>query len=109
MNKVGIQISKAIKEGKWLSISYVNKNSENTFYWIAVQDINIESQSFCVTMFNEKKSLNTYETWISFNSIKTAEVIEFSSYDVPEGLIEKIEKIYTSANGSDMIILIIIF
>ena len=25
-------VSKAIKEGKWLNISYINKNDENTFY-----------------------------------------------------------------------------
>lgn len=92
MENIGTKISKAIKEGKWLSISYVNKNNENTFYWIAIQDINFELQSFSVTMFNEKKSLNTFDTWISFDGIKSAEVIDFSSYDVPEGLIEKIEK-----------------
>jgi len=33
---IGDKISKAIKEGKWLSISYINKNDENTFYWIAI-------------------------------------------------------------------------
>ena len=27
---IGDKISKAIKEGKWLSISYINKNDENT-------------------------------------------------------------------------------
>ena len=36
---IGDKVSKAIKEGKWLNISYVNKNDETTYYWIAVLDI----------------------------------------------------------------------
>ena len=36
---IGDSVSKAIKEGKWLNISYINKSGENTFYWIAVKDI----------------------------------------------------------------------
>ena len=84
-------VSKAIKEGKWLNISYINKNDENTFYWIAIKDINFESKKFFVSMFNDKKSMNTFDSWISFDSIQNAEIIEFSSYEVPDNLINKIE------------------
>jgi len=89
---IGDKISKAIKEGKWLNISYINKNDENTFYWIAIKDIDFDSKKFYVSMFNDKKSMNTFDTWIYFENIQNAEVIEFSSYDVPDNLINKIEK-----------------
>ena len=88
---VGDTISKAIKEAKWLSISYINKNDENTFYWVAIKDIDFTKKTLFVTMFNDKKSMNTYEAWISFNGIKSAEIIEFTSYNRPDALIEKIE------------------
>ncbi len=89
---VGDKLSKAIKEGKWLNISYVNKKEENTFYWIAIFDIDFKTKKLFVTMFNDKKSMDTFDAWIAFDGIKSAEVIEFTSYDVPETLIQKIEK-----------------
>lgn len=89
---IGDKISKAIKEGKWLNISYINQNDENTFYWIAITDIDFDSKKLLVTMFNDKKSLGTYEGSIYFDKIQSAEVIDFASYDVPDKLINKIEK-----------------
>lgn len=88
---IGDKISKAIKEGKWLNISYINKNNENTFYWIAIKDIDFTFKKLFVSLFNENKSMNTFEAWIFFENIQNADIIEFSSYDVPEGLIDKIE------------------
>ena len=88
---IGDTLSKAIKEGKWLNISYINKNDENTFYWIAIKDIDFNRKSFYVSMFNDKKSMNSFDTWIYFESIQSAEVIDFTSYDVPDTLINKIE------------------
>ncbi len=89
---IGEVVSKAIKEGKWLNISYINKNDENTFYWVAIKDIDFNKKTFYVSMFNDKKSMNTFDTWIYFNNIQNAEVIEFSSYERPDELISKIEK-----------------
>lgn len=89
---IGDIVSRAIKERKWLDISYLNKNDEKTYYWIAVYDIDFENKSLFVTMFNDKKSLSTFEQWISFERIKSAKVIDFSSYVVPPKLIDKIEK-----------------
>ena len=88
---IGDKVSKAIKEGKWLNVSYINKNDENTFYWIAVKDIDFDKKRLFVSMFNDKKSMDTFNTWIYFDNIKNAEVIEFSSYDTPNKLIHKIE------------------
>ena len=89
---IGDKVSKAIKEGKWLNISYINKDNENTFYWIAIKDINFDTKKLFVSIFNDKKSMKTIETWISFDNIQNADVIDFSSYDVSEDLINKIEK-----------------
>lgn len=89
--KIGEIISKALKEGKWLSISYTNQGKETTSFWIAINDIDFNQKKFKVQMFNESKSLNVLNTWISFDGISDAKIIDFSSYDVPDGLINKIE------------------
>ncbi|MBO4594454.1 MAG: hypothetical protein J5697_01990 [Clostridia bacterium] len=47
--EIGGIISKAIKESKWLNISYINKNGENTFYWIAINDIDFERKTLFVS------------------------------------------------------------
>ena len=88
---IGDKVSKAIKEGKWLNISYINKNDEKTFYWISVKDIDFDQKRLFVSMFNDKKSMNSFETWIYFDSIQSAQVIDFTSYEVPNSLINKIE------------------
>ena len=54
--ELGDKISKAIKEGKWLNISYINKNGDNTFYWIAIQDIDYKTKNLKVVGYNDKKS-----------------------------------------------------
>ncbi len=89
---IGDKLSRAIKEGKWLNISYVNKNEENTFYWIAIKDIDFQNKKLFVSLFNDKKSMTAFDAWIYFEKIKEANIIEFSSYDVPEQLLDKIEK-----------------
>ena len=48
------QISKAIKEAKWLEITYQNKQNETTQYWIAIKDMKFKE---CMTM----KKLNAEE------------------------------------------------
>ena len=88
---IGDKVSKAIKEGKWLNISYVNKNGETTYYWIAVLDIDFYRKKLYVSIFNDKKSMDVFDTWIYFENIQSADVIDFSSYDVPDDLISKIE------------------
>ena len=85
------KVSKAIKEGKWLNISYINKSGDNTFYWIAIKDVDYRTKNLKVVGYNDKKSMDTFESWISFDNIKSAEVIDFTSYEVPQVLIEKIE------------------
>ncbi len=44
------QISKAIKEAKWLEITYQNKQNETTQYWIAIKDIYPKRKEFKKTI-----------------------------------------------------------
>ena len=84
------QISKAIKEAKWLEISYQNKQNETTQYWIAIKDIDPISKKLRVDMFNSSKSMDSIQTEISYDRIKSAKVLNFCTYEGAERLSEKI-------------------
>lgn len=89
---VGEIISKAIKEGKWINISY-HQSDGNTTFWIAVLDIaDNKKRKLKVSMFNDAKSLNALDVEIYFDKIISARIIDFSFYQPPTDLIEKIEK-----------------
>ena len=88
---IGNSISRAIKEGKWLDIQYRHKEGEITYFWAAILDIDFENKKFVVSMFNDRKGLDTLKTSIFFEKIIYAKVIDFSDYLVPKALIEKIE------------------
>ena len=85
------QISKAIKEAKWLEITYQNKQNETTQYWIAIKDIDPNSRELVVDMFNSNKSLNSMEGKISCDRIKSAKILNFCTYEGADKLVEKIE------------------
>ncbi len=88
---IGSSISKSIKEGKWLNIHYQQEN-EVTNFWAAIKSINISNKVLTISMFNDKKNLNTIkDAHISYDKIISAEVIGFSDYDVPDSLIKFIE------------------
>ena len=89
---VGEKISKAIKEAKWLSILYNNQKGEETSYWIAIKDIDFDKKSFFVSMFNDKISLQSLDGPIYYDKIVSAEVIDFTSYERPDELVNKIEQ-----------------
>ena len=40
MNSIHRDIFKAIHEGKWLKIEYLNKEGRHTNYWIGIRDLN---------------------------------------------------------------------
>ena len=85
------QISKAIKEAKWLEITYQNKQNETTQYWIAIKDIYPKSREFAVDMFNSSKSMDSMEGKISFERIKSVKILNFCTYEGADKLVEKIE------------------
>ncbi len=92
MKNIELVISESIKSGKWIDISYKNNKNEITYYWIAINDIDLKNKILYVYIFNDKKSLSTLEATIKFENIQTAKILEFTTYDVPIELINKIEQ-----------------
>lgn len=89
--KTTILIGKAIREGKYLSITYKNKSGEITPFWISILDINAKDE-LRVNMFNVMKDAPILDGKIFISGIQSAEILRFSHYDVPEKLIEKLER-----------------
>lgn len=92
MNNIALLISESIKTGKWLEIHYINKFNERTFYWITINDIDFKKKYLNVNIFNKNKSLECLEVTISFDRILSANILEFTTSEVNENLIKKIEK-----------------
>ncbi|MBL7812687.1 MAG: DNA helicase [Bacteroidetes bacterium] len=98
MNPAGLNINKnitaligrAIREGKYLSITYENKNGEINPFWISILDINAKGELY-VNMFNVTKDEPLLNKKIFISGIQTAEILKFSHYPVTEVLLNKIE------------------
>lgn len=91
MKNIELLISESIKSGKWLDISYKNKNNEITYYWIAINDIDLKNKCIDAYIFNDKKSFDCLKANISFDRILSAKLLDFTTYEVNEKLIKKIE------------------
>ena len=52
MKNKELVISDAIKRGKWLDIIYKNSNNETTYFWIAINDINLKEKILICSIFN---------------------------------------------------------
>ena len=87
----------AIIEDKWLDISYINRDKENTDYYIGIIDIDIKKGTITCDIFNPYKSNNCLlneskkRLYINIDGIKHAKVLEQSYYPVPEELKKRIE------------------
>ena len=57
--EIGFVLSKAIKEGKWVKIEYLNKNDELTNYWIAINDIKVKEKILIADIYNHSISYDT--------------------------------------------------
>lgn len=90
MKDITVKIGKAIREGKYLSISYQNQNGENTAFWISILDISANDE-IQVNMFNVTKDDPILNKKIYISRIKSAEVLRFSHYEVPEQLVRKLD------------------
>jgi len=91
MNNIELLISESIKTGKWLDISYKNKQNETTYYWIAIKDIDLAKKVLIVTIYNDYKSFECLDAYIKVDNILSAKILEFTTYEVPQELIDKIE------------------
>lgn len=92
MNSIELVISEGIKNGKWIDISYKNAKNEITYYWIAINDIDLKRKILYVYIFNDQKSFQALEAQIKFENIKSAKILDFTTYNVPSKLITKIEQ-----------------
>src|SRR5687768_4283493 len=85
-----VLLGKAIREGKYLSISYQNKNGEMTVFWISILDINANDEIW-VNMFNVTKDDPILNKKIFISRIQSAEILRFSHYEVPDELVKKLD------------------
>lgn len=91
MKQVAQAIFKAIHEGKWLSITYKNKQGEHTRYWIAVKDIDRKRRSLKVEGFHlTEHTLSDFDC-IYLDSILSAAVIEGSYCEPNQKLISRMQ------------------
>jgi hypothetical protein len=88
---IAVLIGKAIREGKYLNISYKNIGGEHTQFWISILDITTTSE-LRVNMFNVTKDDPLLDKKIYISGIQSAELLRFSHYGVPESLIKKLEE-----------------
>lgn len=89
--KITALIGKAIREGKYLNITYKNKNEGITSFWISILDISANDELF-VNQFNVTKDEPLLNKKIFISSIQTVEILKFSHYDVSDTLIKKIDE-----------------
>lgn len=94
MGSIGRDIYKALHEGKWLDITYVNKQQEITKYWIAIKDINPVKKMLIVEGFNSAKAPEATELKIYFDSIKSTKIIDGTYFPRNEKLIDDIRNNY---------------
>ncbi|HHU56181.1 MAG TPA: DUF2726 domain-containing protein [Acholeplasmataceae bacterium] len=93
MNDIAITISRAIREGKWLSITYQQPEGLTYFLVAITSIIDIEKKKLGVKIYNESKDIRLLnDTSIYFDKIGDALLLEGTTYDVPSLLIDFIEK-----------------
>lgn len=97
IKNIELVISEGIKNGKWIYISYKNNQNEITYYWIAIKDIDLKKKILYVSIFNDQKSLDSLDAIIKFDNILSAKLLEFTTYETPINLIDKIEKNHEDA------------
>jgi hypothetical protein len=89
--KITSLIGKAIREGKYLNITYKNRSDEVTPFWISILDINANDE-LRVNIFNVTKDEPVLNAKIFISSIVSAEILKFSHYAVSDALIQKIDE-----------------
>jgi len=93
MKNIAKAISDSIRENKWLYIEYDSKSAGYvTKYWCAITDV-FPDRKLAVTMYNDHISITDIkEGTISYDAIKVAQVLDFTTYDGAPGLADKIRK-----------------
>ena len=96
-NKITVLIGQAIREGKYLNITYKNQNEEINPFWMSILDINANDELH-VNMFNVTKDDPIYDAKIFIPRIQTAEILKFSRRSMTM-------RVYRNMTSTDMIIM----
>lgn len=90
MNAVFRDVFRAIHEGKWISIEYLNREEQTTKYWIGIRDLDVRNRTLAVEGLHLVK--HTVESFdkIKLDSIQNSRIIEGSYYPVNEALVKDI-------------------
>lgn len=79
MNSIHRDIFKAIHEGKWLKIEYLNKEGKHTNYWIGIRDLDPRNKTLKVDGLHLKRcSIEGYDK-IYIDSILSTEIMDEAS------------------------------
>ncbi len=93
--KIGKLIQQAIYKEKLLHINYLNSNGEVVKFWLAIFDVIFNENTPIIKGKIYNPSLNINECKdvpkLYLDKIQSAEIIEFSHYDVPLSCKNKIE------------------
>lgn len=91
MNKICKAVFRAIHEGKWLQIEYLNKENKMTKFWVGINGLNWKKKYLSVDgLHMVQGTLENYD-WISIDRIQSAVVIDGSYQKKNEKLIEDIK------------------
>lgn len=91
MNVIAANITRSIKEGKWLHIEYHNQSEDKLkYFWVSILDIDPSKRRFQVDMFNHEYGDEVLTGYLYFDQIKKANVIEGTTCELQRNLIEKI-------------------
>ncbi len=91
MNETILTLSRAIKEKKWLQVTYRNQQQDVTKYWIGIKDILENKRLLVDSVKHGQIEQPVKELTIYVESILEANLIDSTYYPQSTNLIEKIE------------------
>lgn len=91
---IGKVLVKAIRTGKWVYVTYAGDGNAKKYFWISVEDIEFGQEiRLSVSMYNPDKNVDdAIQAKLYFNKIQTAKILDFTEYDVPDQLLNKLEQ-----------------
>jgi len=95
---IGKVLVKAIRAGKWVYITYASNSESKKYFWIAVEDMEfgLDDIRLIASMYNPDKNIDSaIQGKLYFSKILTAKILDFTEYDVPELLLNKLEPLGT--------------
>lgn len=94
--QIGKLIRQAINNEKLLFVNYSNRSGEIVKFWLAIMDIIFDEKTPIITgkIYNPALNINDCRNApkLYLDNIQSAEIIEFSHYDVPAQLKDTLEQ-----------------